>query len=523
VKRFLSLFLLPVIMLVACEAGVPSRDRSVPSSIPPSPTHAPWSEYPRGWTEFPAPPKSGSGAAWLWTGAELLVVGGCDPRIDNECREMRRALAFDPTTQRWRRIVPALRPTVGADAVWTGEDAVFLETYGPSGEIVGQAYRPTDDEWRLIPRPPLSRAYGVITVWTGAELILWGGGDRGDPRAARGAAYDPASQTWRRIARAPVRLNLSSGVWTGEDVIVFGSLLNRKNWAATPTSVGAAYDPSTDTWQELKPSALSPQATSAVWLEDRLVAWDYQTDSQEYDPVEARWSAPVSMPIARSECYPDSTIVAGLLFAWFCGDAALYDENLDAWQRLDGGPLDDTIYSEAYRNDIKVWRFADLVSAGTAVVMELQGITLNRRGVACYGCEGAPRSYWVYRPPSDFAPEQIVEEVDKPDVRRILSEFLYAWQFDVDGLLPWFVTVDGLRSFEAVVPADWLRSTYRIDRVRALGSGAFVASVRLFVRDEAHRGADALATPLSLEFGPGISIGGESAPLLLTNAVADRR
>jgi hypothetical protein len=46
--------------------------------------------------------------------------------------------------------------------------------------------------------------------------------------------------------------------------LLFGSLLNDRNIAETETSVGAAYDPSTDSWRTLPPSELSPQATSAV-------------------------------------------------------------------------------------------------------------------------------------------------------------------------------------------------------------------------------------------------------------------
>lgn len=247
-------------------------------------------------------------------------------------------------------------------------------------------------------RAPIDRAYGVVLVWTGEEVIVWGG-DRGDERTSQGAAYDPTSDTWRSIADAPSGLNLASGVWTGREMVVFGSLLDGRNRAATPTAVGEAYDPATNTWRELPPSALSPQATSAVLVGDRVVAWDYEVHSQEYDPAKDRWSAPLRMPLGFSECYPDSTLVADLLFAWFCGKAALYDAATSAWQRIEGGPLDETIYSKAYKSEIHVWRFADLVPAGSVVVMPMEGVTLDDKGVACYGCAGSPTSYWVYRPP----------------------------------------------------------------------------------------------------------------------------
>jgi hypothetical protein len=42
------------------------------------------------------------------------------------------------------------------------------------------------------------------------------GRERADPVNTVGAAYDPGTDTWRRIADAPVRLILTSGVRTGD-------------------------------------------------------------------------------------------------------------------------------------------------------------------------------------------------------------------------------------------------------------------------------------------------------------------
>lgn len=412
---------------------------------------------------------------------------------------------------------PRPRAAAGAVTVWTGNEAILLEAYGERGPIVGQAYDPRADEWRRIARAPLRRGYGGVRVWTGEELIVWGGGDRGDDRTLRGASYRPTTDTWRLIAEAPIGLNAATGVWTGTEVLVFGSLLSGANRAPTPTSVGAAYDPLRDTWRELPPSALSPQATAAAWLEDRLVAWDYEVNSQEYDPVDDRWSAPIRMPLSFSECYPESAVVSGYLFAWFCGTAALYDREIGGWERVEGGPLDETLYSEAYKRDIEVWRFADLVPAGSVLVMPMQGLTLNRRGIACYGCEDSPVSYWVYRPPDRIIPERIDDEPGKGAVHRAVSDFFYAWLFDVEGMLPWLATPTALARFEQRVPQRWSRTTYRVDGIEPLGAGFFDVALRLIVRDEQHRGEDAIARPMVLVFGSGMSIGGETMPLLLTD------
>ncbi|HEY3212387.1 MAG TPA: hypothetical protein VGL16_04180 [Actinomycetota bacterium] len=289
-----------------------------------------------------------------------------------------------------------------AEGVWTGREAIFLETVGGAGPIVGQAYEPSSDSWRSIEQAPIGRAYGTVLVWTGDELIVWGGGDRGDDRTSQGAAYDPTSDSWRRIADPPIGFNLASGIWTGREMIVFGSLLSHANRASSSTSLGEAYDPTSDTWRELPASTLSPQATSAAFVDGRMVAWDYEAHSQAYNPTTDHWTDPQRLPFVGSECYPDSAVVAGLLFAWFCGKAALFDAAASTWQQVAGGPLDETIYSNAYKTDIHLWRFADLVAAGPVVVMPMEGITLNNRGIACYGCPGSPTSFWVYRPPEEI-------------------------------------------------------------------------------------------------------------------------
>jgi hypothetical protein len=107
-----------------------------------------------------------------------------------------------------------------------------------------------------------------------------------------------------------------------------------------------------------------PQATTAAWAGGRMVAWDYEVHSQDYDPQKDTWSTPQRMPLEFSECYPDSVAFDGLVFAFFCGRAAIYDPSTSAWQEIRGGPLEEEVWSDAYRDRIKVWRFASLASAG---------------------------------------------------------------------------------------------------------------------------------------------------------------
>jgi len=332
----------------------------------------------------------------LWAGSELLVWGGCE-HGRHHCVRVGHGSAFDPSTRTWRQIADAPIPGAYAKSTWTGTEAIVFPQRD-QGHLAGEAYNPERERWRRIPTAPIAAGDRGVVVWTGSEVIIWGGGGRGNGRPTEGAAYNPEQDAWRRIANAPIGLNLASGMWTGKEMLVFGSLLHAGNHAVTPTSVGAAYNPMSDKWRRLPASSLSAQATSAVWVQRRMVAWDYGVRSQEYLPRTNSWTKPIKMPLDFDECYPDSVAVAQRVFAFFCGYAALYDPARHAWRKIHGGPLAATVHSAAYHRSIKLWRFADLTPATDTVFFLGEGLTLGPRGEACYGCPGSPHSFWAYRP-----------------------------------------------------------------------------------------------------------------------------
>jgi hypothetical protein len=101
------------------------------------------------------------------------------------------------------------------------------ETKVPSGPLVEMA------------TGPLSPRDAPATAWTGEELVVVGGTVEGTP-ARDGAAYDPATDTWRPIADAPAPVDARQvAVWTGEEMVV------------TATTGAFAYDPAADAWRTL--------------------------------------------------------------------------------------------------------------------------------------------------------------------------------------------------------------------------------------------------------------------------------
>lgn len=363
-----------------------------------SPIADPLSTITQGWTQLPLPPEPASQAASVWTGTQLIVWGGYVPDAATHTeRYLSTGSAFDPSSDTWTAIPPAPRGRADAIALWTGTEALFLFGHDASeGFVDGFAFDPSTDSWRTIAASPMD-PYVETAVWTGSGVIAWGSGrSRGGTNSGEGASYDPATDTWQRIANAPVSLNAASSVWTGNEMIVFGSRLDSGNHATTDTAIGASYDPATNNWTALPPSALSPQATSTAWTGDRLLAWDYITHSQTFDPDTQTWAPSIKMPLEPSECYPDSAPLSGSVFAFYCGDAALYDDTSDTWERLHGGMLDATV--ESHGTPIKLWRFANMTPAGDVVFIQAEGITISNKGAPCYGCSSSPSSFWVYRP-----------------------------------------------------------------------------------------------------------------------------
>jgi hypothetical protein len=331
-----------VAFAVFAAAALFAWDLSHPDSSPvPEPGVDLGAELPEGWSELPAPPENRSGAATAWTGSELLVWGGHEFVGHGDEDPDGDGFAFDGASRRWRTLPDS--PLAGrsdAASAWTGEELLIWGGYdgGFREEPFfddGAAFDPEAGTWRMLPDPPVG-ARTPFSVWTGRELIVWGSTDR-NARMRDGAAYDPVTDTWRRIAEAPVDITDGSAVWTGREMIVFGAALDGNNRADTPTAIGAAYDPAADSWRELPPSDLSPQASTAEWLDGELIAWDYEQASAAYDPVSDRWRALKEVPISSSECRPvtvatERAVVA--VFGEFCGETVMFSPEEDAWHRI---------------------------------------------------------------------------------------------------------------------------------------------------------------------------------------------
>jgi hypothetical protein len=295
------------------------------------------SELPIGWSELPAPPEVRSGAVTAWTGSQLLVWGGYEYVGSGDEDPASDGFVFDGATRAWE-VFPDSPLSGRSDmaSAWTGEELLIWGGFdGGFREVPyfddGAAFDSLTETWRMLPAAPIG-ARTPFSVWTGRELIVWGSADR-FARLRDGAAYDPITNSWRTIADGPIDITDGSASWSGQEMIVFGAALDGNNHSDTPTAVGAAYDPDSDTWRELPPSELSPQAHTAQWVGDELIAWDYEHGTAAYDPNTNTWRALSKVPLSFAECGPESVGTAELVVGNYCGRTVVFSSEKDAWHR----------------------------------------------------------------------------------------------------------------------------------------------------------------------------------------------
>jgi len=118
-----------------------------------------------------------------------------------------------------------------APAVWGGESS--NQAFGD-----GAAYEPASDRWQPLPGSPMGERRGFALIWTGDEMIVWGGAPGGGAGLlGTGAAYAPATGRWREVEPWLARL-LPVALWTGQEAIVWGGIASTETGLLASSSEG---------------------------------------------------------------------------------------------------------------------------------------------------------------------------------------------------------------------------------------------------------------------------------------------
>lgn len=227
------------------------------------------------------------GALAFGTGNELIVWGGVAPNAEGP--RLFNGVAWNHESRTSRQLpAPPIDGCPGFSAgTWTGTElVVWLRSTAAStcGEGGVAAYLPAADTWRLIDAPEFLLA-GSRTVWTGYEILSWGTGLALNPESGEVRTFTPFEIN--EVSYSPIHSH-----WTGDSVLVTGaSIVNR-------------YSPEEDDWERLDSPPIGVIAQATAWTGDRLLAVNYEMEAAVYDPEQEAWNRIESMPMRFYEDIP---------------------------------------------------------------------------------------------------------------------------------------------------------------------------------------------------------------------------
>ncbi len=236
------------------------------------PTVAPPGE-PSGWSILPRGPLSARhGALAVWTGVEVLILGGrdtppCPPNAD--CAPppepaLRDGAALDLTTGRWRAMADAPRPIEHAVGAVAG-DSLFLR--------VADAllrYRFGADRWSELPPPP-GDVSGMALTAMGSDLLAYHATQ--EFGVAPDAVLDVVTETWTSLPVDPLAdAHERTMVWTGREIVLLAVPLEARPADEPPLMAAAILDVQATEWRRLPESEILGGATGWAYAGDRVVS-----------------------------------------------------------------------------------------------------------------------------------------------------------------------------------------------------------------------------------------------------------
>ena len=279
----------------------------------------------------------------VWTGTEMIVWGGS--AISGLLQTGGR---YNPSTDSWVATTTNNAPAGRArfTAVWTGSEMIV---WGGLGNQccdflnTGGRYNPGTDSWVVTTTTGAPDArYQHTAVWTGTEMIVWGGFNNGNPRNG-GGRYVPCTESWAPTATtgAPDGRYYHTAVWTGTEMIVWGG--NGPGFLDT----GGRYNPSTDSWIATTTNG-APTARAnhtAVWTGTEMIVWGgvgnrgLLKTGGRYNPITDSWVATTTNGAATKRWFHTAVWSGTEMIVWGGHDATntetktggRYNPSTDSW------------------------------------------------------------------------------------------------------------------------------------------------------------------------------------------------
>jgi len=360
-----------------------------PGNDAPPPPFTPDPEVAGGWVEAaPAPLSPRYGSLMVWTGDEVLVMGGhsdapCPPGADCVLPDdnLDDAAAFDPKENRWREIAnPPFPVDRGSHAVtvdgvvviggrrswwiydaatddWTPVDTPDQVRGGPRAELDGRVYTVDQNRnisilevstrsWSTLPQDDLEPALVPEGLFaTDAGIVISGVNYEeaapDEPTLTQADIWD--GDAWARLPRTGMIGWLY--YWTGERILGIerggadGGQTN--NWGRYYPAAGA-LDPATGEWEPLPGLDDYDSTPERSWDVDAADGPLVASGGRVYDDRTRTWSVPG---------VPDSEVDTELSAVWADGRLVVFG-GFDNDARGLGGDQD---HAEGLSNEAWIW------------------------------------------------------------------------------------------------------------------------------------------------------------------------
>ena len=300
-------------------------------------------------------PSARSGHSAIWDGQHLLVWGG---NVGSSLPSyVSTGGIYDPSVDQWSPMstLGAPDPRAGHTTVWTGSNMIVWGGTGSGGFVgTGGNFTASMLAWSPVTTnlAPSARD-GHVAVWTGSAMFLWGGHNPSGPQND-GYLYDPVADLWTvvNVANPPQARYGATAVWAGDRVIVWGGF----------GASGALNDGGELLFSGGVPSQWIAMTTSnapgarlqhtAVWTGSAMIVWGGDNgaafgDGGIFNPSLNSWS-PLSSANAPAARFNHGAVWTGAEMLILDGNngsdlasAAAYDPIADHWRTLTaaGSPL----------------------------------------------------------------------------------------------------------------------------------------------------------------------------------------
>jgi N-acetylneuraminic acid mutarotase len=316
-------------------------------------------------------------ASWLTRAETQVVTTTVAQRTGYSLPSITGGGCIDDT---WTATAGSPEPRYGQAAIWTGSEMIIWGGFHFEEYLnTGGRYNPATDSWSATSTTNAPTPRACRGVWTGNEMIIWGGhGDSGF--VDTGGRYDASTDSWTETntVGAPSARSGHTAVWTGSQMIIWGG-----QGFSGYVSTGARYTPNTDSWVPMSPTNTPTERENhtAVWTGTEMIVWGgYDgvhplNTGGKYNPATDNWltTTTTNAPDARTS---HTAVWTGNEMIIWGGGAGLsyfntggrYNASTNSWTAVTtaGAPTARNIHTAVWTgNEMIIWGgYSDLDTGG---------------------------------------------------------------------------------------------------------------------------------------------------------------